>query len=168
MEAVTAFAEGPCCFAVVYGILTRQPWRYTLMMLVSLGQIYGDVLYFATCLIEGMLDASMHGSVRVAREETPTHRCCARASRAAVLLVLLYHRQWDMDCGAIPMHTACCRASEPSHCQGKEGVAERRAERSSIFFICLQHVERIFLGFRYCKFHQHGRWVRWVFAAATS
>ncbi len=53
MEAVTAFAEGPCCFAVVYGILTRQPWRYTLMMLVSLGQIYGDVLYFATCIIEG-------------------------------------------------------------------------------------------------------------------
>lgn len=58
MEAVTAFVEGPCCFAVAYGILVRRSWRYTLMMLVSLGQIYGDVLYFATCWIEGALGYS--------------------------------------------------------------------------------------------------------------
>ena len=53
MEAVTAFGEGPACFAVVFGILTRRPWRYTLQILVSLGQMYGDVLYFGTTVLEG-------------------------------------------------------------------------------------------------------------------
>lgn len=53
MEAVTAFVEGPACFAAVYGILTRRPWALTVQLLVSLGQIYGDVLYFATTVLEG-------------------------------------------------------------------------------------------------------------------
>ena len=53
MEAVTAFVWGPLCPLVVYGIFARSAWRYTLMVLVSLGQIYGDVLYYGTCLLEG-------------------------------------------------------------------------------------------------------------------
>jgi hypothetical protein len=53
MEAVTAFVEGPLCFVVVWGILARKPWRYALAALVSLGQFYGDVLYFATCFHGG-------------------------------------------------------------------------------------------------------------------
>lgn len=53
MEAVTAFVEGPACFAVVYAILHRRPWAYTVQLLVSLGQIYGDVLYFSTTVLEG-------------------------------------------------------------------------------------------------------------------
>ena len=57
MEAVTAFVEGPACFAVVYGILTRQPWQYTLQILVSLGQLYGDVLYFGTTVLEGRVSS---------------------------------------------------------------------------------------------------------------
>lgn len=53
MEAITAFVEGPGCFAVVYGMLTRRPWVYTVQVLVSIGQIYGDVLYFGTSILEG-------------------------------------------------------------------------------------------------------------------
>ena len=111
MEAVTAFAWGPACLAITYGILQARgggrqpwppsqapgwappsaasaalprpsatsstlfsappqlpclptcpsacpspqgkPWRLPLMIVVSLGQIYGDVLYYATCWLEG-------------------------------------------------------------------------------------------------------------------
>ena len=53
MEAITAFVEGPACFAVVYGMLMRRSWVYTLQILVSAGQMYGDILYFATSVLEG-------------------------------------------------------------------------------------------------------------------
>jgi cholestenol delta-isomerase len=55
MEAVTAFLWGPLCPAVVYGIATSAPWRYTLMAAVSLGQMYGDALYYGTCYLEGFV-----------------------------------------------------------------------------------------------------------------
>lgn len=54
MEAVTAFIEGPGCLLIVWGLLKAKPWRYTAVLLVSLGQFYGDVLYFGTCLHGGM------------------------------------------------------------------------------------------------------------------
>jgi cholestenol delta-isomerase len=53
MEAVTAFVWGPACLAITYGILQQRPWRLPLMIVVSLGQIYGDVLYYGTCWLEG-------------------------------------------------------------------------------------------------------------------
>lgn len=53
MEAVTAFLEGPGCFAIVYAMFNRKPWRYCAMILVSLGELYGDVLYYMTCFHEG-------------------------------------------------------------------------------------------------------------------
>lgn len=56
MEAVTAFLEGPGCFLIVWGMLARKAWRYSAITLVSLGQLYGDVLYFATCLHGGGCD----------------------------------------------------------------------------------------------------------------
>lgn len=55
MEAVTAFVWGPLCPVIVYGIFTNRCWRYSLMIIVSLGQIYGDVLYYATCYLEGFI-----------------------------------------------------------------------------------------------------------------
>jgi cholestenol delta-isomerase len=55
MEAITAFIWGPLCPLVTYGILTSKSWRFTLMLIVSLGQIYGDVLYYATCYLEGFI-----------------------------------------------------------------------------------------------------------------
>ena len=53
MEFVTAFVEGPGCFFILYGIAQRSSWRFTLQLMVSLGELYGDVLYFGTCFLEG-------------------------------------------------------------------------------------------------------------------
>ena len=55
MEAITAFVEGPLCFLAVWGLFRRSSWRYTIIIIVSLGQLYGDVLYFATTILEGGL-----------------------------------------------------------------------------------------------------------------
>ena len=55
MEAVTAFIEGPGCFAIVLGVLGRRAWRWLAIVAVSLGQLYGDVLYFGTCFHGGEL-----------------------------------------------------------------------------------------------------------------
>ncbi|PSC69778.1 sterol 8,7-isomerase [Micractinium conductrix] len=55
MEAITAFLWGPLCPLLVWGIFNAKPWRYTLMLIVSVGQIYGDVLYFGTCYLEGFV-----------------------------------------------------------------------------------------------------------------
>eukprot|EP00878_Enallax_costatus_P009911 GHUV01010348.1.p1 GENE.GHUV01010348.1~~GHUV01010348.1.p1 ORF type:complete len:179 (+),score=35.54 GHUV01010348.1:157-693(+) len=54
MEAVTAFLEGPACLLIVWGMLKLKPWRFTAILLVSLGQLYGDVLYFGTCAHGGI------------------------------------------------------------------------------------------------------------------
>lgn len=53
MEAVTAFLEGPGCLLITWAMLKAKPWRFTAILLVSLGQLYGDVLYFGTCLHGG-------------------------------------------------------------------------------------------------------------------
>ncbi len=53
MEGVTAFLEGPGCFLIVWGLLARKPWRQAAIVLVSLGQFYGNVLYFGTCIFGG-------------------------------------------------------------------------------------------------------------------
>ena len=58
MEAVTAYIEGPLCFVIMYGMMKQKPWRFTLQLAVSLGQAYGDVLYFATTCYEGMPSAT--------------------------------------------------------------------------------------------------------------
>lgn len=55
MEAVTAFMWGPLSALLVHGIFAAKPWRYTLMVVVSVGQVYGDVLYYGTCYLEGGL-----------------------------------------------------------------------------------------------------------------
>jgi cholestenol Delta-isomerase len=53
MEAITAFAWGPLCPVAVYGMFTGKPWRYLLMVIISVGQIYGDIMYYGTCYLEG-------------------------------------------------------------------------------------------------------------------
>ena len=53
IEGVTAAVLGPLSFVVMYGIAARQPWRHTLAMLVSMGQLWGDVLYFLSAHLEG-------------------------------------------------------------------------------------------------------------------
>ena len=54
MEAFTAFVVGPMCFWAVAGMVHQKPWRHLLALLVSVCQLYGDVLYFATTGSEGV------------------------------------------------------------------------------------------------------------------
>ncbi|POR31607.1 3-beta-hydroxysteroid-Delta(8), Delta(7)-isomerase [Tolypocladium paradoxum] len=49
METVTAVFWGPLSFACAYLIMTEHPLRHPLQLIVSLGQLYGDVLYYAIC-----------------------------------------------------------------------------------------------------------------------
>jgi hypothetical protein len=53
MEAVTAFAVGPMCFWAVAAMVNRKSWRHVLQLIISVCQLYGDVLYFATTGTEG-------------------------------------------------------------------------------------------------------------------
>ena len=48
METVTAVFWGPGCLVVAALVVRRHPMRYPLQMIVSMGQFYGDVLYYAT------------------------------------------------------------------------------------------------------------------------
>lgn len=52
METVTAVFWGPLSFAIAWCIATEHPLRHPLQSIVSLGQLYGDVLYYGTCTIE--------------------------------------------------------------------------------------------------------------------
>ncbi|KAI9148640.1 3-beta-hydroxysteroid-Delta(8),Delta(7)-isomerase-like protein [Paramyrothecium foliicola] len=49
MEAITAMFWGPLSILCVYFIVTSHPLRHPLQLIISLGQLYGDVLYYATC-----------------------------------------------------------------------------------------------------------------------
>ena len=53
MEAFTAFVVGPMCFWAVLAMVRQYSWRHVLQLIVSVCQLYGDVLYFATTGIEG-------------------------------------------------------------------------------------------------------------------
>ncbi|KAJ9150792.1 3-beta-hydroxysteroid-Delta(8), Delta(7)-isomerase 2 [Pleurostoma richardsiae] len=48
METITAVFWGPLSFVCAYAIVVDHPVRYSLQSIVSLGQLYGDVLYYAT------------------------------------------------------------------------------------------------------------------------
>ncbi|XP_012880582.1 PREDICTED: 3-beta-hydroxysteroid-Delta(8),Delta(7)-isomerase-like [Dipodomys ordii] len=48
METITASMWGPLSLWVVIAFFRQQPVCYVLQLVVSLGQIYGDVLYFLT------------------------------------------------------------------------------------------------------------------------
>ncbi|KAJ9246441.1 hypothetical protein DTO207G8_8941 [Paecilomyces variotii] len=52
MEAITAFCWGPLSFIIAYCIATQHPARHPLQLIVSLGQIYGDILYYGTSLFD--------------------------------------------------------------------------------------------------------------------
>ncbi|KAI9789542.1 MAG: hypothetical protein M1816_005949 [Peltula sp. TS41687] len=52
MESVTAVCWGPLSFLVAWLIMSSHPLRYPLQAVVSLGQLYGDVLYYATSLFD--------------------------------------------------------------------------------------------------------------------
>ncbi|KAM4697034.1 3-beta-hydroxysteroid-Delta(8),Delta(7)-isomerase [Rhinophrynus dorsalis] len=59
METITAWAWGPLSLWTVISFLQGQPHRYVLQLIVSLGQLYGDVLYFYTEYREGFSHSEM-------------------------------------------------------------------------------------------------------------
>ncbi|KAH8671462.1 3-beta-hydroxysteroid-Delta(8),Delta(7)-isomerase [Xylariales sp. PMI_506] len=52
METITAVFWGPLSFVCAWFIVADHPLRHPLQSIVSLGQLYGDVLYYATCAFE--------------------------------------------------------------------------------------------------------------------
>jgi len=52
METITAICWGPLSFVVAGMIATDHSLRHPLQAVVSLGQIYGDVLYYATSMFD--------------------------------------------------------------------------------------------------------------------
>ncbi|CAI7638804.1 unnamed protein product [Penicillium glandicola] len=65
MESITAFAWGPLCYFIAWMIVADSPHRHPTQMIVSMGQLYGDVLYYATSIAE----EKYHG-VSYSRPET--------------------------------------------------------------------------------------------------
>lgn len=53
MEGITAFIDGPLAFLATYAFLSNKPYRYVVQLILSLFQLYGDVLYYATAAKEG-------------------------------------------------------------------------------------------------------------------
>ena len=53
MENITAFVDGPLAFLAVYAFLNKSPYRYVVQLVLSLFQLYGDVLYFSTEVLDG-------------------------------------------------------------------------------------------------------------------
>ncbi|RGP65927.1 hypothetical protein FLONG3_9059 [Fusarium longipes] len=49
MEAITAILWGPMSFFCAWSIVKQHPLRHPIQLIISVGQLYGDVLYFATC-----------------------------------------------------------------------------------------------------------------------
>lgn len=64
METITAWAWGPLCLILTWKILRNSPSRHAIQLLVSSGQLYGDVLYFAT----NIMDEAYRG-IRYSRPE---------------------------------------------------------------------------------------------------
>ncbi|KAF4835018.1 3-beta-hydroxysteroid-Delta(8),Delta(7)-isomerase [Colletotrichum tropicale] len=56
MESITALFWGPMSFACAYFIATDHPLRHPFQMIISLGQLYGDVLYYATCTFDKVVE----------------------------------------------------------------------------------------------------------------
>lgn len=60
MESITAFVWGPMCFMIAYMIYNDTPARHLFQIIVSLGQLYGDVLYYTTTIADGSKDCTPH------------------------------------------------------------------------------------------------------------
>jgi len=52
MESITAWCWGPLGFILAAFIVADNPFRHPLQIIISTGQLYGDVLYFGTCAFD--------------------------------------------------------------------------------------------------------------------
>ncbi|KAG2303368.1 hypothetical protein Bca52824_032019 [Brassica carinata] len=53
VEGITAVIEGPASLLAVYAIAKGKSYSYVLQLAVSLGQLYGCLVYFITAFLEG-------------------------------------------------------------------------------------------------------------------
>ncbi|KAF9547647.1 hypothetical protein EC957_008004 [Mortierella hygrophila] len=60
MERITAFAWGPLAFFTAYAMYHNKPSRHIAQLIISVGQIYGCVLYYATTIFEGSPHCDPH------------------------------------------------------------------------------------------------------------
>ena len=60
METITAFIDGPLAALAVYAFVCNQHYRYVVQLLLSVCQLYGDVLYFSTEIMEGFIHGPMY------------------------------------------------------------------------------------------------------------
>jgi cholestenol delta-isomerase len=60
METITAVFWGPLSILCASTIVSESPWRHPLQIVISLGQLYGDVLYYATCTFEEHARATLY------------------------------------------------------------------------------------------------------------
>lgn len=51
-EAITMVAWGPLSYLTAVLILISSPYRHSLQAMVSLGHLYGDVLYLSTSIVD--------------------------------------------------------------------------------------------------------------------
>jgi len=49
---IQQFAWGFLAFYIAYCIAVEHPARYAMQLIISVGQVYGDVLYYATSLLD--------------------------------------------------------------------------------------------------------------------
>lgn len=55
MESITAWCWGPLCFVLASFIVTDNPFRHPLQIIISTGQLYGNVLYYATFAFDSLV-----------------------------------------------------------------------------------------------------------------
>lgn len=53
VEGITAVIEGPGSLLAAYAIATQKPYSYVLQLAVSLGQLYGCLVYYIAAILEG-------------------------------------------------------------------------------------------------------------------
>ena len=63
METITAFVDGPLAFMALYAFLQNKPYRHVTQLVLSLCQLYGDVLYFSTEFKDGCTHGPMYHPV---------------------------------------------------------------------------------------------------------
>ncbi|KAK7569644.1 Emopamil binding protein-domain-containing protein [Phyllosticta citricarpa] len=55
IESITVVIWGPLSFCTAYFVATEHPLRHPFQVIISLGHLYGDVLYYATTVVDHAL-----------------------------------------------------------------------------------------------------------------
>ncbi|CAM6035037.1 unnamed protein product [Sphagnum compactum] len=53
VEGLTAVLVGPGCLLSVYAIGAKTTYQHTLQLVISVAQLYGDLVYFITVILDG-------------------------------------------------------------------------------------------------------------------